>query len=86
MFRGHGRSREDQKKMNNRALVTWTIYDHPKDFPDLFVARKFVGEMPASEAYAHSAIEPLRELMRGFGLVCLARSPSDDPAIVETWI
>ena len=68
------------------TLVTWTIYDHPKDQPDVFVVRKFVGESPTAEAYAHPDIEVLREMMLDAGLVCLPRHASDDSVIVETWI
>ena len=71
-------------------LVVWTIYDHPKDFPEFFVVRPHRvmadGIVEAGEGYACPDIEVLREHMRQMGLVCLDRHPTDDPVIVETWI
>ena len=67
-------------------LVTWTIYDHPKDHPDAYVARRFVGETPSAVAVAHEDIDCLRDVFARAGLVPLMRAETDDPSIIETWI
>ena len=71
-------------------LVLWTIYDHPKDYPTAFVARKFlIGRGTATATttlLASPQLEDLREAMQRMGLTCLTRMPDDDAVIVETWI
>jgi hypothetical protein len=72
------------------VLAQWTIYDHPSDYPNNFVAREWLvsraGALPA-----RMAINPDVNVLRDYiqtvlpGAVCLTRSPSDDPVIVETW-
>lgn len=74
----------------NDELVMWVVYDHPKDYPENFVARKFLighGEARASaEALVFVDLVPLRWVLQRAGLCCLARNPQDDPVIVESWI
>jgi hypothetical protein len=70
-------------------LPMWTVYDHPRDFPDGFVARKFFT-LPQVEATSQvmtsASLEDLRTTLFGWGLSCLARNDGDDPCIVETWL
>lgn len=74
----------------NDDLETWVLYDSPKDMPGYFVLRRFVvtkGEVMGSpKAFWCRDAEPLRAKMVDRGLVCLTRSPNDEPHIVETWI
>lgn len=70
----------------SEGLSIWTIYDHPKDFPDQFVARLFVGEEPSNIVLVSEDIEQLRAALASNGLTVLCRSPSDDPKIVEVWL
>lgn len=77
--------------MSGERLFSWTIYDRPADFPDCYVARRFwldMGPEPvASDTVMTSPdLEQLRHAMRGMGLACFARSPSDPQQIVETWL
>lgn len=65
-------------------LELWTIYDHPLDFPDQFVARCFLGDQPTDRYLTADTLEELRRLLPP-GLICFTRDPYDDPAIVETW-
>lgn len=74
------------RQRRSGAPALWTIYDHPKDHPDFFVARRYLGETPSTVTLAHTEIEQLRELFRLQGMICMPRDPSDDPVIVETWI
>lgn len=70
-------------------LPMWIVYDHPRDMPDYFVARKHftlpVSE-PTGEAIADTNLDRMRELFMQAGLVCLSRSAGDDPVILETWL
>lgn len=76
-------------------LPMWVIYDHPKDFPDCFVARKHVvvGGLPPGismsgatpETLTADTLAALREKLPP-GLTCLTRDLGDDPVILETWL
>ena len=68
------------------ALVMWTIYRSPADYPTVpYVVRSWavgpgVGELGFGDTLAE---------VRGYlpeGLVQIPRSPEDEPQIVETWI
>jgi hypothetical protein len=63
----------------------WVIYDHPLDRPDAFVARRWFLEEPTDDVFVAETLEMLRAKLPP-GLVCLARHPTDDPRIVETWL
>jgi hypothetical protein len=70
-------------------MVMWTIYDHPRDYPDAFVARKWLigggpEPGPTDEVMTAATLDELRRLM--FGLACIPRWPEDDPCIVEVWL
>lgn len=70
----------------SEPLYIWTVYDHPSDFPDNFVARKFALDKPTAEILVSDNIYKLRVALKCMGLVCLTRAPEDDPKIVETWL
>lgn len=71
-------------------LETFTVYDHPSDFPDEYVVRRFVvtaGRIEPREVFARSRnLAILRRLMESSGKTCLSRCVDDDPNIVETWV
>ena len=67
-------------------LKMWTIYDHPSDYPDCFVAREFVLDKPTENFIACNDIDSLRGQLLDMGLTCVPRSPEDQPQIVETWL
>lgn len=71
-------------------LSVWTVYDHPPDYPQGFIARRWdvrAGEVvPTHDSLKAEKLAPLRRQLANLGLVCLARQPGDDPAIVETWL
>lgn len=71
-------------------MYLWTIYERPRDYPTLFVARKFridsAGARPTSEVITHATLTDLRARMRAKGLSCLTRMPGDEPQIVEVWL
>jgi hypothetical protein len=70
-------------------LLIWTIYEHPSDYPDWFVARphiirpKSAGPLPMH--LMAKDLETLRAMLPD-GLTRLARMPGDDPCIIETWV
>jgi hypothetical protein len=73
------------------VLPIWTIYAHPKDFPDAYVARMFEtgpeGEpVPTKVMLASPEIEALRAAFSHAGLTRLDRNEGDQPEIVESWI
>jgi hypothetical protein len=67
----------------------WVVYDHPRDRPGHFVARKWIirpGIAKPTEFYvAATTLKDVRALIPP-GLYCLARAPEDEPQIVETWL
>lgn len=65
--------------------ITWTIYEHPKDYPDKFVARKFILDRPTKEILIAESLEEIRKLV-SVGKICFNRHETDDPVIVETWM
>lgn len=70
-------------------LTQYVIYDHPSDFPEDYVIRRFhvyrgrieqdlnVWALAAHIEQARATIPP--------GLACIPRHPADDPSIAETW-
>lgn len=71
------------------SLPMFTVTDHPTDFPDFFVARLHLTRPePHATAFAimDRDLDRLRETLEALGLVKLARSPEDDPVILETWL
>jgi hypothetical protein len=68
------------------TLAIWTVYDHPTDFPDSYVARRFLLERPTRTVMIEPTLDALRSKLAALGLVRLARSPEDDPKIVEVWL
>lgn len=71
-------------------LLIWTVYDHPRDMPHYWVARAHAvsaeGSAPTDQIETADTLEELRDWLAEQGLTCLARSPEDDPKIVESWI
>lgn len=76
----------------DEALTMWTVYDHPLDAPDVFIAREWLippggGEaVPGQRTLRAQTIDDIREQLADWGLVRLMRSPGDDPRIVESWL
>ena len=67
-------------------FALWTVYDKPKDFPGLYVARKFTLAGPTPTTMTSEDLDALRNALARMGLVPMARSPEDDPVIIESWI
>ena len=74
------------------ALHVWTIYFDPRDFPGLYVARRFTISPDAPEPVPDAApwsvatsLEAARVRLPT-GLVRIERSLEDEPHIVECWV
>jgi hypothetical protein len=72
-------------------MTVWVVYDHPKDFPDNYVARpQFIMSddsiVPCQMAFISDDLEKIRGALERTGLYCVTRMPGDDPKIVETWL
>jgi hypothetical protein len=68
-------------------LRQYTIYDHPRDYPDAFVVRAWEigpGTMTPGQPRTAPTLEAARKLIPP-GLYCLGRAADDDSTIVETW-
>lgn len=77
--------------MNGDILSIWTVYDHPIDMPEYYVARRFEvkrgGECGPTHDYIRDHdLERLRKSLADKFLVCMPRWESDDPKIVESWL
>lgn len=71
--------------MSSNTLSIWVVYENPTDFPDCFVARKWLMDTPTTELILDASLEGLRKKLPP-GLARLARADLDDPKIVETWL
>lgn len=71
------------------SLELWTIYDHPTDHPDYYVARKWIitddGPQATNKACYGPTLDDVRAALPP-GLYRIAADPNDDPVILETWI
>lgn len=72
------------------ALSQFVIYWNPADYPGQYVIRRWLirvgAAVPGKVACLCESLELARSVFGWAGLVCLARSPGDDPVIVETWM
>lgn len=68
-------------------LYSYTVYAHPRDHPEGYSMTQWEvtpnGLVAVATVYT-TTLERARFLIPP-GLVCMDRSPEDDPVIVETW-
>lgn len=71
------------------GLEMWTVYDHPLDYPESFVARKCIvdrrGIVHSDKMFKADTLDELRALLPA-GLYRIHRYEQDDPMIVEVWL
>jgi hypothetical protein len=70
-------------------MILWTIYKHPRDFPDKFVARPYFSGPGWTTALSYKKLANTLKEIRAMlppGLHRMERQREDDPVIVETWI
>lgn len=77
-----------QKSHDENDLLTWAIYDHPTDFPNHYIVRPHSSKLarPLTVHFQHHQLEQVRFALAQLGLVCIARTDSDPPNVLETWI
>lgn len=63
-----------------------TVYKHPADYPDKYVARVFDLKRPTNLAAVADTYEDLLAAIPTGVMVRMERSSKDDPVIVETWV
>jgi hypothetical protein len=70
------------------GLEVFAIYDRPKDYPDSYVVRRWVGEQADREPLAVApSIEMARQaLPKDRGLSRMRPFAGDDPVILEVWL
>ena len=68
------------------GLSLWVIYDHPRDYPHCYVARRWELDQPTADHLVSPRLDTIRYEMQLRGLVRLQRDPNDEPQIVECWI
>lgn len=71
------------------VMAIWTIFDHPKDYPIGFIARKFTVSngkaVTTLETRQGGTLEHVRAQLPP-GLFNIGRSSGDDAKIVESWL
>jgi hypothetical protein len=69
-------------------IEIWTVYDHPRDYPRNFVARKFINDKPTNNIIQGLSLDEVRKKILDINpnLTCFTRQPNDDPIILETWL
>lgn len=70
-------------------MIQYVIYDHPRDYPDHFVVRRWrvlPNRLEPDDRFCilTNTLDLARESIPA-GLVRIGRLPDDDPVIVEVW-
>ena len=79
-------------RRSKRATVIVTVYEHPKDMPESYVARAHILAHGAKSAYASPVIYVARDTLEAVraaipaDMARICRTLSDDPVIVESYM
>jgi hypothetical protein len=73
------------KAMKQTRIPLICIYDHPKDYPDKFIARLWDCDIPTNIMATADTLEELRAKIPST-MVRMNRDAQDDPCVVEVWI
>ncbi|MFL1449166.1 hypothetical protein ACI77O_12295 [Pseudomonas tritici] len=74
--------------MADEQYSIWVVYDHPIEYPDKFVGRRWEVKPehgPTEDILLADSVDALRQQLPA-GLIRLPRNVADNPSIVETWI
>lgn len=75
--------------MKIEVLAIYTVFDHPDDYPDVFIARKWLVfhgvAVPTQEVVTGPTLQSVRDQIPA-GLICFPRADEDEPTIVESWL
>ena len=69
----------------SRGIEIWVVYDSPLDLPGVFVARKWVNDVPTEETLEAATLEGIRGKLPE-GLYRIPRCLGDELQIVESWV
>lgn len=69
----------------NKQFSMWVIYKKPKDYPDFFVARRWILDKPTDEIILADTLDELRKKIP-YGLIRFNANIFDDPVIIEIWM
>ena len=77
--------------MNPDDFSVWTLFDHPSDYPDCYVARRFsvrIGGPTEDVVTGDSPGQVLLKIQEIDPNACtfIPRDPRDDPKIMGIWI
>ena len=72
-------------------MLQYVIYDHPTDYPDMFVIREWEiakngSIIPKQIVFKSFDVDVVRGYLRMRGLINIGRYKNDDPKILEVWI
>lgn len=75
----------------NNGLEIYTVYDHPTDYPDSFVVRRWRviegKEIPDDKLLIQSKdLNLIENILLEMGLTPIPRLPGDDPVILKNYI
>lgn len=74
-----------RKQQPDRPLESFAIYDHPRDYPDHFVVRRWVGDVPTCDFAIADTLDAARAEVPD-GLYRIPCQIADDPVLVEVWL
>lgn len=72
-------------------MVQYCIYDHPRDYPEHYVVRRWEvregmdAPVLSLDVVLASTVDEAREAIPP-GFACIGRFTNDDPVIAEVWI
>lgn len=69
----------------SESLILYVVYEKPTDYPDLYVIRKFISDIPDEIVGLGETLEKVRQYLPK-GVVNIGRNDEDDPVIIEVWI
>ena len=79
-------------RRRSRIVMIVTVYEHPEDISDSYVARAHILAHGVKEPYASPAIYIARDTLDAVraaipaDMVKMCRQPTDDPVIVESYM
>ena len=79
-------------RRSNKITMIVTVYDHPKDIPDSYVARAHILAHGAKAPYVSPTIYIARDSLEAVraaipeDMVRMCRQPTDAPVIVESYM
>jgi hypothetical protein len=69
-------------------MNTWVIYEHPLDYPNRCVVRRWNLTEPGPVEFIGETVEEVREQLLAArpDLIKLSTDERDDPVIAEVWL